>query len=208
MTTRIPQEQYGNYDEAVRLLARACMARFPDADSHDVSDALSHSIAENMPRGVQPLLLAIRITQKSGWPMSQYDADAFLGRYVREYELLSSAGRRKGLQGLDIVPLEMLASSFPPRTCHDEIRHEQQKSAYCSRPTMCMELIEESYTGRSPLFESVRMVLARGTSERIVAYLASFVRYMVESGHSDDQVAMRLKASLNSARTAQLTSQQ
>ena len=196
------------YAEAISLLSRACFSQYPDANSHDVADALGHAIGRALPREYNAISCAVDIIETSNWPDSQDAADIFLGRYLREYRLLASSARGKGLKGLDPNPREIIDSHFRARPDDDhlEFADKREIQAIMARREICIEMLDLADDERSPIFESTRMVLRSGRRQNITDYISAWIAYMVENDHDDIIIAQRLKKALNAPRLAVLSS--
>ena len=111
------------YGEAVGMLARVCLNQYPEADSNDVADAMGQVIGRSLPSNVNGIAMAVDVIDASGWPTSQKEADVFIGRYVREFRMLSRRARAKALRGLEPLAREVIDSSYPLRSRDDRVIH-------------------------------------------------------------------------------------
>ena len=196
------------YGEAVGMLARVCLNQYPEADSNDVADAMGQVIGRSLPSNVNGIAMAVDVIDASGWPTSQKEADVFIGRYVREFRMLSRRARAKALRGLEPLAREVIDSSYPLRSRDDRVIHGETRSILqlMAGRSVCIAMLDEASDERSPIFESTRMVISSGEADRMRDYIIAWIGYMTDNGHPDVVIGQRLKRALNAPRLAILSS--
>lgn len=196
------------YGEAIDLLARVCLSQYPESDSNDVADAVGHAIGRSLPSNVNAIAMAIDVIDSGGWPEGQEKADIFIGRYVREYRMLTRRARSRGLRGLDPIARETIDTNYPPRADDDRLAHREAKTliSLMAGRSVCIAMLDEASDERSPIFESTRMVMSSGDPDRMTDYIVAWMGYMTDNGHPDVIIGQRLKRALNASKLAILSS--
>lgn len=197
----------GRYGDALEMLARVCLSQHPDADTNDVAEAIGLAIGRSLPSNVNAVAMMVDIIDGGLWPSSQRDADLFIGRYLREYRMLARRATRRHLRGIDPIPREAIDAHFRPRRDDDREGHEEEKHLHDVMTTrsVCIAMLDDACDERSPIFESVRIVIGSGDRDRMTDYVTAWLRYMMKSGHPDSIIARRLKKTMNSPRIAVLS---
>jgi len=188
------------------LLARVCLSQYPESDSNDVADAVGHAIGRSMPTTINAVAMAIDVMDEGSWPHGQQKADIFIGRYVREYRMLTRRARAKGMRGLDPIARETIDANYPPRRDDDRLAHKEARAliSLMAGRSVCIAMLDEASDERSPIFESTRMVMSSGDPDRMTDYIIAWIGYMTDNGHPDVIIGQRLKRALNAPRLAVL----